>query len=57
MRQKQTELEASRNRYVDLYDFAPVGYLTLNATGMIEEINITAVRLLGKATKRHRSLP
>ncbi len=46
LRQKQTELEASRNRYVDLYDFAPVGYLTLTVDGMIDEINFTAVKLL-----------
>jgi PAS domain S-box-containing protein len=47
LRQKQAELEASRDRYVDLYDFAPVGYFTLNANGMIEEINLAAAKLLG----------
>ncbi len=52
LRQAQTELEASRDRYVDLYDFAPVGYLTLNANGMIEELNLTATTLLRMERKR-----
>jgi len=52
LRLAQSELEASRDhRYVDLYDFAPVGYLTLNSNGMIEMLNITAATLLGLARK------
>ena len=51
LRQARTALEASRDRYVDLFEFAPVGYLTLNADGMIEEVNATAVQLLGKQRK------
>jgi signal transduction histidine kinase len=39
-------LEASQARYVDLYDFAPVGYVTLNKAGMILSANLTAASLL-----------
>lgn len=51
LRRMQTELEASRDRYVDLYDFAPVGYITLNANGLIEELNLTAAITLGAERK------
>ena len=51
LRLAQTALEASRDRYVDLYDFAPVGYLTINSNGIIETLNLTATTLLGVARK------
>jgi len=43
----QLALEESRDRYVDLYEFAPIGYLTLTVEGMIADINLTGARLLG----------
>lgn len=47
LRQAQAELEESRDRYADLYEFAPIGYLTLDNQGLITEINITGAELLG----------
>jgi PAS domain S-box-containing protein len=41
LRQTQRALEESRDRYFDLYDFAPIGYLSLNLQGLIAEINMT----------------
>ena len=46
LRQAQDEIEKSRNRYFDLYDFAPVGFATLDEVGLILEINLTGASLL-----------
>ena len=41
------QLKKSREKYVDLYDFAPVGYVILNEKGIIIEANLTAASMLG----------
>jgi chemotaxis family two-component system sensor kinase Cph1 len=46
LRQTRIELEASRDHYVDLYEYAPVGYFTLDKLGLIEAINLTGATLL-----------
>ncbi len=47
LRKAQEELEASRSKYLNLYDFAPVGYFTLDKMGGILEANLTGAALLG----------
>lgn len=47
LRRIQEELEEARDRYSHLYDFAPVGYLTVNEKGMVEGANLTFVTLVG----------
>jgi PAS domain S-box-containing protein len=47
LRHSAIELEESRDRYIDFYDFAPVGYLTLSSQGLIIAANITCATMLG----------
>jgi diguanylate cyclase (GGDEF)-like protein/PAS domain S-box-containing protein len=47
LRDAQAALEEARDRYVDLYEFAPVGYITISRKGLIGEINLTGSALLG----------
>ena len=50
LRRSRLELEEINARYFDLFEMAPVGYLTLDASGVIVEANLTAAAILG-ATK------
>ena len=52
LRRSQAALETSRSKYTDLYDFAPVGYLTLDVRGTIVEANLTASGQLGRERAR-----
>ncbi|AGA91197.1 PAS domain S-box [Thioflavicoccus mobilis 8321] len=52
LRQLQAVLEASRERYADLYDFAPVGYLVLDRASRIQTINLTGASLLERPRER-----
>ncbi|MDD2270638.1 MAG: sensor histidine kinase [Desulfuromonadaceae bacterium] len=47
LRQTRDEAELSLEKYTDLYDFAPVGYLTLDRNGDISAINLSGASLLG----------
>lgn len=48
LRQSQDALAQARDRYIDLYEFAPLGYVTLCASGEIDQINLTGANLLRK---------
>lgn len=47
LRQAQEDLIESKNRFEELYDFAPIGYLLLRRDGKIENLNLTAAGMLG----------
>ena len=46
LRHPKSELEAAIQRYVDLYDFAPIAYVSVDRAGRIEEANLAATELL-----------
>jgi len=52
LRQSQISLEEANRKYRDFYNFAPVGFLTLDESGLIREVNLTAASQLG-VTRRH----
>jgi PAS domain S-box-containing protein len=47
LERSRSEVEEGLARYTDLYEFAPVGYMTLNREGEIRQVNLTGARLLG----------
>jgi PAS domain S-box-containing protein len=47
LRITQEELEVSRNKYVNLFDFSPIPYFTLDINGIIKEVNLSAAEMLG----------
>ena len=49
LRKKHAELEESHARLKDFYNISPMGYLTLDRYGLIQEVNDTASKLLGVA--------
>jgi PAS domain-containing protein len=46
LRQARYEVETALEKYTDLYEFAPVGYLTLEQNGAISALNLTVANLL-----------
>ena len=52
LEQAKTEIETGLEKYEDLYDFAPVGYFTLDEAGVIQSANLTGAALLGVERSR-----
>jgi len=52
LKHPKTKLEAATQRYVDLFEFAPIGYISFDRVGRIEEINLAAAQLLGGSRAR-----
>lgn len=46
LQQAQIKLHSSLNKYSDLFDFAPNGYMTINSKGLIVEVNKMAAKML-----------
>jgi PAS domain S-box-containing protein len=47
LREAQQFLESYRDLYIDLYDFAPLGYATFDEDGFVQEINLAGAAMLG----------
>ena len=52
LQKSRDDMEAILERYTDLYDFAPVGYLSIDTEGLILEVNLTGAALLGVERSR-----
>lgn len=57
LRQTHELLESTRARYIDLYEFSPVGHLTLDARGRVLEANLRATTLLDVTRNNLRGQP
>lgn len=57
LRDAQSALEESRNRYADLYDFAPTAYYTFDTRGCILEVNLTGATMVGRDRAHLIGLP
>ncbi len=55
--QLQAELEVALHRYADLYEFAPVGFASLDSAGLVREINLTGTTLLGRSRRAILGVP
>jgi PAS domain S-box-containing protein len=47
LQEARDRMEALLEKYTDLYDFAPIGYFSLDEPGRILEVNLTGAALLG----------
>ncbi|HEX2962476.1 MAG: ATP-binding protein [Bacteroidota bacterium] len=47
LRLARDKAEINAGKYLELYDFAPSGYLTLHPDGIISELNFSSAKILG----------
>ena len=52
LRIAQEDLEVSRNKYVNLFDFSPIPYFTLDLKGIIKEANLNASKMFAIERKK-----
>jgi PAS domain S-box-containing protein len=52
LRRTRRDVEAALEKYTDLFDFAPVGFFSIDEAGVIQDANLTGAGLLG--TERSR---
>ena len=52
LKEARDRMELFLEKYTDLYDFAPVGYFSLDELGEILEVNLTGAALLGVGRAR-----
>ncbi len=57
LQEAQQALEESRNRYMELYDFAPMACVSLNERACIQDLNLTGAALLRKDRTYLQGLP
>ena len=57
LRNAQHALEQSRDRYLALFHFAPVGYVVTDATGIIKKVNQTLALMIGKDISEMLDMP
>src|SRR5262249_32604561 len=50
--ESQRALEEARDRYAELFDFAPIAFVVLDINGIVKEANLATVRLLGRDRSR-----
>lgn len=53
LRQAYEEADSLRRQCADIYDFAPIGYYTLDAHGVILNVNLAGAILLGIKRSQH----
>ena len=57
LREMQATVEETRDRFIELYDFAPTAYITVDEHGVLRQVNLTAASWLGKSKQALEGMP